>query len=86
MKIHVCSFSGGVARLKPKQQHDSMAVLKALFQDGNVSTWDMGEHNLWKTIQGLQSFGYVKELKVAYPWCKFEITPLGIEKLKEPQP
>ena len=85
MTIYVCSFSGGVAHLKPKDQHNSMMVLKALSNDGNVSTWDMGEHNLWRTIQGLQSYGYVKDLTatVEYPWCKFEVTPLGLEKLKE---
>jgi len=77
---YICSFSGGVSRLKPRQQRDPMAVLKALRDDPNVSTWDMGEHNLWKTIQSLKDLGYVKEIDVAYPWCKFEVTQLGIER------
>ena len=81
--VHVCSFSGGVAYLKPREQRDTQKVLKALKSDPMVSTWDMGEHGLWKTIYALVDAGYLKEIKQDYPWLKFIVTESGIEKCNE---
>jgi hypothetical protein len=78
-----CSFSGGVAQLKPREQRDTMKVLAALKSDPMVSTFDMGEHGLWKTIQLLVINGFVISEPREYPWHKFVVTAAGLDKLKE---
>jgi len=81
--IHVCSFSGSVADLAPRDKKDNMKVLRCLKSDPMVSTWDMGEHGLWKTIKALEELGFIKSIDVEYPWCKYILTESGIEKLKQ---
>lgn len=81
--IHICSFSGSVSELKPREKRDSIKVLRCLESDPMVSTWDMGEHGLWKTINALVVEGYLKEIEQDYPWLKFVVTEAGINKLKE---
>lgn len=71
--VHVCSFSGGVAYLKPREQRDTQKVLEALKNDPNVSCWDMGEHGLWKTIKALEDSGKIRSIPCAYPWLKYEV-------------
>jgi predicted transcriptional regulator len=83
MTVISCSFSGSVAELKPREQRNEMKVLAALKNDPMVSTWDMGEHGLWKTIKELEDCGFVKSENCDYPWCKYSVTDKGIEKLKE---
>jgi hypothetical protein len=43
-----------------------------------VSTWDMGEHGLWKTIKALEDSGKIRSLPCDYPWLKYEVVK-GIE-------
>lgn len=71
--VHVCSFSGGVVELKPREKRDTQKVLAALKKDPMVSTWDMGEHGLWKTIKALEETGKIKSIPCAYPWLKYEV-------------
>lgn len=81
--VHVCSFSGGAAKLKPREQRDPQKVLEALKNDPMVSTWDMGEHGLWKTIEYLENNGFIMSEKSDYPWCKYVVTEKGINYLME---
>ena len=80
--VHICSFSGKVSELKPREKRDAMKVLACLKNDPMVSTWDMGEHGLWRTVLTLEKLGYVKSVDCDYPWCKYVITESGLEKLK----
>jgi DNA-binding PadR family transcriptional regulator len=80
--IFIDSFSGGVARLTAKQKKNKIAVLHALSNDPNVSTWDMSEGKLWVAIKELISDGYIKEIEKPYPWHKFVVTEAG-KKLLE---
>jgi hypothetical protein len=73
MTVIVCNFSGSVAELKPREQRNTMKVLVALQKDPMVSTWDMGEHGLWKTIKELEDSGKIKSIPCEYPWHKFEV-------------
>jgi len=79
----VCSFSGGVADLKPREQRDTTKVLTALKKDQNVSTWDMGEHGLWKTIQALEVEGLVVNEPRECPWLRYVVTDSGLEKIEK---
>jgi len=78
-----CSFSGGVSHLKPRDQRDTMKVLAALKNDPMVSTWDMGEHGLWKTIKALEVEGLVISEPRDYPWHKFVVTDAGLAKIEK---
>ena len=75
--VHVCSFSGSVAELTVRQKKDSMIVLRVLSNDPMVSTWDMGEGGLWKTIKRLEDTGLIASVKQPYPWHKFVVTEAG---------
>ena len=83
MSIHICSFSGGVANLSAKQRANRLIVLRALLADPMVSTWDMSEHGLWKTIDRLVHDGWITRVNVGYPWHKCEITSAGRAELEE---
>lgn len=83
MNVHVCSFSGCVSRLKPREKRNINKVLAALTNDSRVSTWDMEENNLWKTILILRDNYFVEEITREYPWHEFKVTPAGHEYLKE---
>jgi len=76
--VYICSFSGGVAYLKPREKRDAQKVLSALEKYPMVSTWDMGEHGLWKTIKALEDSGKIRSLPCDYPWLKYEVVK-GIE-------
>ncbi len=67
------SFSGKVASLTARQKRDPEAVLRCLRQDPFVSTWDMGTHNLWHTIKGLEQRGLIVAEEAAYPWNKYRV-------------
>lgn len=81
----ICSFSGSVAYLKPKEKRNRMLVLKALSNDPRVSTWDMGENKLYVTVYDLVEKGFVVDRSdtVGYPWHRFEITNAGRKALLE---
>ncbi len=79
-------FSGSVAELSSKQRRNLRTVLEVLSRDPNVSTWDMAEHEkypLWKTIQKLESRGFVISVKRNYPWLRYEVTEEGKKFLSE---
>lgn len=80
-KAIVCSFSGKVAELKPRQQRDLFLVLKVLVKNPRVSTWDMGEHNLWRTMLELKHFGLIEDVPSDYPWDEFKVTEKGKKAL-----
>jgi len=77
MSIHICSFASAVSDLKPKQKRDPIMVLRCLERNPRVSTWEMGEHNLYLTINELKRRGWITELDEPYPWHRFGITEGG---------
>jgi len=81
--IHICYFSGDAGELTARQTKDPLIVLRALSNNSNVSTWNMGAKGLWKTIAALKTNGWIDEEKVAYPWHRFLVTDTGREKLAE---
>jgi hypothetical protein len=78
MTTFVDSFSGGVSYLSPREQRDTQKVLSALKSDPMVSTFDMGDNGLWKTIKALEDSGKIRSIPCDYPWHKFEVVK-GIE-------
>lgn len=80
--IFIDSFSGGVAELTKKQRRDGKAVLRVLLVDQMISTWDMDEGDLWRTIEVLTGRGYIKSIPVRYPWLKYEVTEEGKKYLE----
>jgi len=85
MNVHLCYFSGAVADLTRKQSKDSVLVLRCIDKDPMVSTWDMGEKDLWRTIYALVGQGFLKDetKKVSYPWHRFVVTKKGKKFLAE---
>lgn len=80
--IHVDSFSGGVANLKPKHRQP-IDVLGALAKDPRVSTFDMSESVwLWQGIKSLKDGGLITELDEPYPWHKYALTGAGWAMLR----
>lgn len=80
--IHLDSFSGVAANLKPKQRQP-LDVLGALAKDPRVSTFDMGEA-VWlrQGINSLKAQGLITELDEPYPWHKYALTDIGKAKLR----
>ena len=81
MNIHICSFTSDVSLLRPHQKRNPIVVLQCLGHNPRVSTWEMGEHGLWKTIKALEDNGWIVEKDAAYPWHAYEITAAGDEIL-----
>jgi hypothetical protein len=79
--VFLDSFSGKVAELKPRQQRDLFLVLQVLVNNPSVSTWDMGEHNLWRTMNELKYFHLIEDIERAYPWNEFKVTEKGKQML-----
>lgn len=79
MPVFLDSFSGKVGDLTRKQKKDPMLVLEAISKDPRVSTWDMSEDNLWRTVSDLERKGFLidESSKSVYPWCRFVITKAG---------
>lgn len=75
--VFLDSFSGKVAELKPRQQRDLFLVLEVLVKNPRVSTWDMGEHGLWRTMDELKYFRLIEGVESAYPWNEFKVTEKG---------
>lgn len=77
--VHVCSFSGGVARLTAKQRKDRLSILAALKNDPRISTWDMnkGRPRLWRIIYEMEHEGLIAEMPAEYPWHKFQVSDVG---------
>jgi hypothetical protein len=87
MSGFVCNFSGKVAELKPRQKRNPILVLNVLSQDSYVSTFDMSEHNLYKTINELKYLQWITQAEnIPYPWHKFEITEKGYNVLETGHP
>jgi hypothetical protein len=82
--VHLCSFSGTVANLTVKQKKDPLLVLQVLKTDPLVSTWDMGEHKLYRTIYDLIGRGLITDEtgNMAFPWHRFPITEEGRKYLE----
>ena len=82
--VHICSFSGKVADLSARETRDKMKVLACLKADPMVSTFDMGEKGLYKTIELLVCNGLiVSDDTVEYPWLKYNITEAGLKELEK---
>lgn len=80
--FHFDSFSGAVANLNGKEQRDPMKVLAVLVRDGRISCFDRGPAGLEDSIDSLKAKGLITEDRnVAYPWCRFFVTPAGTEAL-----
>lgn len=81
MNAILCSFSGSVADLKPKERANPIRVLAVLKSDPNVSTWDMDagspRYHLWKTIKILENRGWIISIERPYPWLRYELTEEG---------
>lgn len=82
-RIFLDSFSGSVGDLTAKQTKDEMIVLGVLAKDSMVSTFDMGEKKLYRTIDALKAKKLIREIHKPYPWCKFVVTKAGQKALKE---
>ena len=85
--VHLCSFSGGVARLTAKQRKDKVSILAALKNDPRISTWDMseGRPRLWRIIYEMRHEGLIFEIPAEYPWHEFQLSDAGAALL-EAQP
>ena len=81
--IFLDSFSGSIADLTAKQTKDEMTVLAVLAKDSMVSTFDMGEKNLWRTVDKLVKKGLVSASILPYPWHRYVLTYAGQKALKE---
>jgi hypothetical protein len=81
MKVYIDSFSGNVSRLTAKEKKYPKKVLEALSKDPMVSTFDMGTHDLWKTIKYLESEGLIESIPMTYPWHKFVVTEKGKKEI-----
>lgn len=81
--IFIDSFSGAVADLTAKQKRDHICVLRVLSNNPNVSTWDMDEDKLYRTIYYLRDNDFVAEIERPFPWHRFEITDKGKRYLAE---
>ena len=75
--IHLDSFSGAVADLKPAHR-DSESVLQTLSKNPTVSTWDMSEL-LWlrSAISDLKKRGLIVSKDEPFPWLRYELTDAG---------
>ncbi|MCI0553694.1 MAG: hypothetical protein L0287_22330 [Anaerolineae bacterium] len=77
--MHICVLSGETSYLSPKDKKNPLLVLRVIENDPNVSTWDMCEHDLWKTVYGLVERGLLVDetKKVGYPWHRFILSDEG---------
>ena len=77
--VHLCSFSGGVARLTAKQRKDKVAILAALEDDPRISTWDMdeGRPRLWQIIHAMAEEGLIFQSDADYPWHHYFLSVMG---------
>ena len=77
--IHLCSFSGSVGRLTPKERKDKLCILRALADDPRISTWDMdeGRPRLRRIIYVMAKEGLIFELEADYPWHHFFLSVMG---------
>jgi hypothetical protein len=83
----VCSFSSKIAELKPRQKRNPILVLSILSKDPYISTFDMSENNLYRTLDELKCLQWVTQIEnISYPWHKFEITEKGYNVLKVGHP
>jgi hypothetical protein len=71
--IHLDSFSGAAAELKPRERTREN-VFAALASDPRVSTFDMSEKPwLRSLIADLKRDGTIVELDEPYPWHRYSI-------------
>ena len=81
MSIYICSFTSNVSLLRLHQKRNPIVVLRCLGHNPRVSTFEIGEHGLWKTIRQLTDNGWIVAKDTAYPWHAYEITAAGHEVL-----
>lgn len=80
---YLCSFSGAAAQL-PRQHRTPDNILAALERQERVSTFDMSELAWLRTgIRSLQDSGFIRACDEPYPWCRYEITPAGHQRLRQ---
>lgn len=70
--VHICSFSGDVADLKPVQRTESN-VIEALRQNPRVSTWDMEKKWLRQMLNALEAKGRITLADRSYPWNTYKV-------------
>lgn len=79
--VHICSFSGDLSDLKPKERTDEHA-LSVLARSPRVSVWDMGADWLCTLVQSMERRGLIiDDRKEPYPWIRYALTDKGREVL-----
>ncbi len=81
--VHLCSFSGKAADIKPKDRNVNILV-SVLRKHPRISTWDMSE-NVWlrDLIKQAMIRDLIKEVDEPYPWHRFVVTESGTNHLRK---
>lgn len=84
MTAILCSFSGGIGCMDPRDQRDSMKVLAVLKESPRFSVWDACERPcIGESLEDLTARGLIEYVKPGpeFPWSEVRVTDAGLKAL-----
>ena len=82
----VCSFAGGIGRMKAFDQRDPLKVLQVLAADPKFSVFDATERkSIARSLTVLKQRGLIDypEPQPGFPWSKARVTEAGLALLNQ---
>lgn len=86
MKVFICSFTGAIGDMKPRDQRDPMKVLAVLEKNPSFSVFDATERPaIASSLDYLKQQGLIEYPlpQPAFPWNEVVVTESGKKALEE---